>query len=677
MKFCFIFILLLILPFVSAEEIKLSRTSYLSQETLQAEITFQNELSSDLNPSNILIRDSAKKTISFSPNLVKLSNVRYYLYFNLPVLANGEYSLIINNVKYKNSILSFQILKSFTINNPHEYFDEIKSNYESKALEPKELALISLSLKNIFPETSEKALNSLINIQDPLGCYPKGNCKVEDTAFALLALKKSDKFSVKTLNWLKGAENNFETGEFILKTDRQCSLKEINFTNELKLAENTINLTCSQLANIQLIHRYLGNDFKLLETNSLNLTYEISKEKCYGIYYKSSCKNYETALVNYIFKQINENSNIEYLDKNADERTTLDQAFLVLLSNKEYSKNWLINNIQNNYFPKYSYEKNSPDIQSTIYSYLALKDSEISVPVRAYLLNLNTDYINRELISYYLLDNEKSRNSISVYPAIITKNNTELIIKNNKNNEINLSIISDSMKENYVLKTTLTIPIFIENKNSQLEVKYNEFSYYIPVVTSKENLSLSVILNPKADFIGTNEEILDKIEMSLETDESKILPLSIKVENLKSLDIRIDEALKNVVRIKNENITDIDSATIANNIYLNEKRNATGIYSGFIAVYSNNEKLNEIKVSLDFLSSPKNLTLIQKPKTANRSLTITGNNSTKSNTDKGPSSFWIIVLIVIILLVAIAAFVIYKAKGKDRNFQDYLDKIKR
>ena len=677
MKFYFIFLLLLIIPLVPAEEIKLSRNSYLSQETLQAEITFQNELSNDLSPSNILIQDSNKKIISFSPNLIKISNSRYYLYFNLPVLTNGEYSLILNNIKYKGSILTTSISKSFTINNPNKYFDEIKSNYESKALEPKELALVSLSLKNIYPETSEKALNSLINVQDPLGCYPKGNCKVEDTAFALLALKKSDKFSVKTLNWLKGAENNFELGEFILKVNKQCTLKETNFSSELKLTENTINLTCLQLANIQFIHRYLGNEFKLLEVNSLNLTYEISKEKCYGTSYKSQCNNYETALVNHIFRQINENSNSEYLDKNADERTTLDQAFLVLLSNKEYSKNWLINNIQNNYFPKYSYEKNSPDIQSTIYAYLALKDSEVSAPVKTYLLNLNTNYLNKELIAYYLLDAEKFKNSISISPAIITKNNTDLIIKNNKNNEINLTLNSDLMKENYILKSILTIPISISDENSQLEIKYGESSYYIPILTSKANISSSVIANPKADFVDTNEEIIDKIEISLEKDESKILPLSIKVENLKALNIKIDDSLKKVVKLEQENVTSIDQDTITQNIYFNEEKNATGSYSGFISIYSNNEKLDELKIDLNFLSSSQNATLIQKPKTT-KNLTITGNNSTPPpSLNKKSSSFWLIVLIVIILLIAIASFVIYKARGKDKNFNDYLDRIKR
>ena len=233
------------------------------------------------------------------------------------------------------------------------------------------------------------------------------------------------------------------------------------------------------------------------------------------------------------------------------------------------------------------------------------------------------------------------------------------------------------MKENYILKSILTIPISISDENSQLEIKYGESSYYIPILTSKANISSSVIANPKADFVDTNEEIIDKIEISLEKDESKILPLSIKVENLKALNIKIDYSLKKVVKLEQENVTSIDQDTITQNIYFNEEKNATGSYSGFISIYSNNEKLDELKIDLNFLSSSQNATLIQKPKTT-KNLTITGNNSTPPpSLNKKSSSFWLIVLIVIILLIAIASFVIYKARGKDKNFNDYLDRIKR
>ncbi|QQG39253.1 MAG: hypothetical protein HYS32_02250 [Candidatus Woesearchaeota archaeon] len=49
---------------------------------------------------------------------------------------------------------------------------------------------------------AEAGANWLLTQQDPEGCFPKGNCQVRETAFALLALDATNKDTAKVIKWL-------------------------------------------------------------------------------------------------------------------------------------------------------------------------------------------------------------------------------------------------------------------------------------------------------------------------------------------------------------------------------------------------------------------------------------------------------------------------------------------
>jgi hypothetical protein len=655
-----LFLILLIIPFVHAEDLSLAKTSYQNQETLQAEINPSFNIENDLTISKITLKKS-NKIYPINPVLTKLSTNRYYLYFNLPNLENGVYTLNIEDLDYieENQLKRITLSKEFRVDNQHQFFDQIKENYETNSLSDKELALTALSLKNVYPSTAFEAIDELILKQSSLGCYPKEACNIENTAFALLALKEFNKFSTKTSNWLKGAENNLDIGKIILQAPN-CNE---NITSEIEITNNEINLTCSETLNIKLYHRYLGNDYLLTETHSDSFYYLLNNGVCYGSSYRSSCNFYTTALTNYILNQVNENSQTAYLANNKSDQVTLHQAFLVLLTNSQYEEDWLINNIQNNYWAEYSASLDTdPHILSTLYSYLALKDNEIAPNIKNYLLSQSQ---HKELVTYYLLNDKEFQNSIRIQPAIILSNDTKLIITNNRNNQVNISINSDFLKKDYVLTNTLTINLK-PLKTTQLEIKYGDKSYYVPIILDKINSTSPIVTIPKASILSKEKTISSISFKDLLPNAKYRESIIVQLENLNSVNVKLDGSIKDILILEKDTYTNNEEIIL----HINQQRNATGNYEGTLTIYNNDEKLNSINIELLFTQAQQ-----QKEQNITTS-NVTTSTPSVTNKEKSSSTFWWVVLIIIIILILVAAFVIIKAKGTDKGFNNYLKQVK-
>ncbi|GEM_PF-3189650 len=145
MKFVFFFIFLLILFTwnVHGENvtITLERDSYASGETLQARIYFSMLLEDEITVRDITLLDSKGKSISIAPVLLEINANESYIYFDIPNLASGNYSLVLEGVTYlKEGIL---VKEDFSVTFPIINKDVILSLFPA-----------ALIIENDFSDTS-------------------------------------------------------------------------------------------------------------------------------------------------------------------------------------------------------------------------------------------------------------------------------------------------------------------------------------------------------------------------------------------------------------------------------------------------------------------------------------------------------------------------------------------
>ncbi len=88
---------------VNAEDVSFSfyKNSYSSFETVQTNVSISNiTLTKDLDVSNIVLLRNDNSSISIAKNIVKVDKNLYVLYFDLPNLSDGQYTLGLINVNY-------------------------------------------------------------------------------------------------------------------------------------------------------------------------------------------------------------------------------------------------------------------------------------------------------------------------------------------------------------------------------------------------------------------------------------------------------------------------------------------------------------------------------------------------------------------------------------------------
>ena len=221
----YILFLLVIIINVHASTITLttSRDIYSARETVQAEIITDAKPLNQISINNLQLIDQNNNEIPIQYFIEKLSDKHYFVYFNIPDLEKGLYKFQVKNIQFIEDNSLKQITETKEINiyklNPGFDFLASKQNIDGSFNAVSETALSALALKNIHPDKAEKAVNYLLNNQDPQGCYPRNNCNIKDTSFALLALKEFKKETSKTKNYLLDAQNNFNIGKWVLTLD--------------------------------------------------------------------------------------------------------------------------------------------------------------------------------------------------------------------------------------------------------------------------------------------------------------------------------------------------------------------------------------------------------------------------------------------------------------------------
>jgi len=102
MKYWLLIFSVFLISFVSAGNIDLVQDSYFPGETLQA---YLNNYSS--NPlANIYILDVNDTEVSVAPLVVEYREDEYFVYFNLPTMADGSYELVVVNERVNFTVVN-------------------------------------------------------------------------------------------------------------------------------------------------------------------------------------------------------------------------------------------------------------------------------------------------------------------------------------------------------------------------------------------------------------------------------------------------------------------------------------------------------------------------------------------------------------------------------------------
>ena len=577
-RLLYLFVFLLICVSASASDINILtyRNDYMPLETFQAEIILDKEPLNELNNLNFeLYKD---ESVGILLSLEKLSNKRYFVYFNLPNLEKGEYKFKVKNV----NILDNNILKRISeekilnIKDTNPGFEYLLNNQDEDGSfnDVTETSLSALALQNIDDENL--AISYLLDNQDPTGCYPNENCNVKDTSFALMALNKFDENYIKTKNWLRDASNNFEFGVWNLRLEGNavCGNIQLNGVYDLNIEDNKINITCNGEVDFTLTHNYLGNSYTIYEHTGNSFNYIIDDSGCYGLGYKQKCDYLSTLYASWALKEINEDFPEQYLIENRLDNRTIDHALGYILYQGDYNKDWLLNNYLDGYWSDTSaYLSQEPDYFVSALASYALRNEFLFEDVKNYLEDKTEDNVlDSALILYLLFNDERRLPSLSINPGIVNKKNIfNFKIKNNRN-PLNIFIEAPNF-------TNLPLNIYLEdevNYNINVEesfdllINYENYSYTIPVISEDEELEEDLpLLPPPKDAIQFIEE---DVNISLDIDDKLSDKLSfINNWNFKLNDIKLNVTgrLKGILEIEQVYFESIESnETLITNIYL-------------------------------------------------------------------------------------------------------------
>lgn len=678
-KLLYLVVFSIICVSVSASDISILtyRDDYRPLETFQAEIIFDEEPLNELTNLNFELYKEG--SVGIILNLEKLNNKRYFVYFNIPDVS-GEHKFRVKNINIVSGGILRRISEEKTIN-----IMKINSGFEylsnQNSGDITEIALSALALKNIGGY-----INYLLNNQDPTGCYPKGECNIKDTSFALLALDEYGKNYIKTKNWLKDASNNFDLGVWKLKLEgtSTCGEIELNGAYELNIEGNEISLSCDSEIDFTLIHSYLGNSYTIYKYTGDELNYIIEDSGCYGLNYKTDCNYLSSLYASWALKEINENFPRAYLEDNKLDNRTIDHALGYILYGNNYDKDWLLNNYLDDYWSYYSASlSQEPDYFVSALATYALRNEFLFDDAKEYLRDKTEENIlSSALILYLLFDDERNLPSVSISPGIVNKKN--IFNLRITNNEEPITVLIEA--PNF---TNLPTSIYLEDEvdyninvdeSFDIIITYGNYSYTIPVISEDEEISDSPLLPPPKDAI---QFVNEDVEINLDVEDSLTDELSfINNWNFKLIDVKLNITgrLKEILKFEQDYFSVVESnETLSTEIYLNQDENPIySLYEGYLVITSAEGTLDSIKLSIIFeqgITPPS-----AEDETTEEEL-VEGEETEDSEGESKPvkkkKNLWWVWLIMI-LIIGTVMFIFFRGKKElTQSFGDYAKKIKK
>ena len=113
------FLFLMNLAYAQEATLDIFRETYTSKETLQAELNINVNPVNQITASNFILSNENNEIIPISLFLEKLSQNKYFAYFNLPELPYGVYTFEVKDIRHVEDTVLKQasVKKTFTILN--------------------------------------------------------------------------------------------------------------------------------------------------------------------------------------------------------------------------------------------------------------------------------------------------------------------------------------------------------------------------------------------------------------------------------------------------------------------------------------------------------------------------------------------------------------------------------
>ena len=364
------FLLALSLAHAQCIQINTAKSSYLSGETFQAEIT--GNLIKPLEYDDISFSYAGKEYFPVA-TLQQISSNKWIIFSDVSE-KYGINEFSVNSIicrenetlKEQTAKAQFAVRKSLQ-SHLSSLIDRVDGRWASISTDEISRAVIALSE---FPVSSDGKKEL---VKRGAECWPSQNCSVKSTVLAMLASNNSD-----AREWLNDAQNSISTGLWNLITEsdaaKECVIKVNNNSFNISVPSGTtefplslpdealinISLNCPVTAKIS--HTYMGSVHEF----PLGV---ISNEKCWGKYYRTSCDALSTA---YALQIISDTKARTWLQANA--KSTEEIAYAYYYTKSPELSQFLTNNqnIQGYWTNSSLALSNKSDVFSTIAAINAL-----------------------------------------------------------------------------------------------------------------------------------------------------------------------------------------------------------------------------------------------------------------------------------------------------------------
>ncbi len=250
------FILIINSSFVHSELIDINpyKINYNIGETFQAEIIINTNLGKDIQTSNIkLLKDG--NIISLPSNLIKISDKKYFISYDIPQLNTGEYKFGIFGVYYyEDEILkNGEFSKTISISQEKKNILSIKPAYYKRTVKDYDESPFSLIINNNGENSVNviiESTNDFINVDSKKFTLNPGAKKTVNIN-TILYNKEGNKFE-GNIN-IKYAELNYKINILI---DRIITQKQI-VQNTTVINNTNTNVVVEQ----QKVHLSIGDSF--------------------------------------------------------------------------------------------------------------------------------------------------------------------------------------------------------------------------------------------------------------------------------------------------------------------------------------------------------------------------------------------------------------------------------
>lgn len=283
-------------------------------------------------------------------------------------------------------------------------------------METASLSALALSFGN-KDVVAQQGFVTILDRKDPQGCWPKGNCKVKDTAFGLLVLNNVGQNVGTTVDWMEKAQTPASiNGRWLIQiesdSDGQCkiayndNLQEKQITLKDKrivecgnsffvdidsciqkdIIKNSISeefrVDCSNMQSsviISLIHK-INNEYYLIEDVNSNLANLKVNNACFGESQNSNrCDYSSTLFASWALSKIAQDPQTTiYLRTQLADDNTIGKALLFLITRRDVFLD-LLKKDQNQLSGGFD------NVYESAYANLALKGQSASENVSKYL----------------------------------------------------------------------------------------------------------------------------------------------------------------------------------------------------------------------------------------------------------------------------------------------------